>query len=349
MKKILSSAAFLGAIALLLWSCQKDELRVTAAEKATAPGLSASASTLVLEQANGSQPAVTFTFSPADFGFDAAATYTLQVSKKGTSFAGASTTEVAVGRANTRAFTVADLNKELIKVVPAGLASDVEVRVKTEVPGSAIAPLFSNVITMKVTPYRDIINYPSLYVAGNYQGWTPATAPKISSKTNNGEYEGFIFFNNASPEFKIVKGPDWGFGDYGNAGAGKLGNGGPNLTLPEQGHYYVFANTNDLTWRTTKINSWGLIGSATPTGWGADTDMTYNDATKTWSITINLVKGEVKFRANDDWGSLNFGDNGADGIPDFGGANIDVPTAGNYTVTLDLGIGGNWAYTIKRN
>ncbi len=68
----------------------------------------------------------------------------------------------------------------------------------------------------------------------------------------------------------------------------------------------------------------------------------------TWTITMNLNVGELKFRANDDW-ALNFGDNDNDLKPDYGGNNIQITSAGNYTITLDLGLAGNYAYSIRRN
>ncbi len=47
------------------------------------------------------------------------------------------------------------------------------------------------------------------------------------------------------------------------------------------------------------------------------------------------MAGEVKFRANDDWG-LNYGDNGNDALLEAGGANIAIPTLGRYTIKLYL-------------
>ena len=81
---------------------------------------------------------------------------------------------------------------------------------------------------------------------------------------------------------------------------------------------------------------WGIIGDATPNAWNdPDTDMTYDAGTSTWRITLDLVVGQMKFRANDDW-AWNYGDNGADGSLENDGDNIVVDTAGNYTVVLDF-------------
>jgi hypothetical protein len=95
-------------------------------------------------------------------------------------------------------------------------------------------------------------------------------------------------------------------------------------------------------------NTWGIIGSATPGGWNSDTDMPYDFCTRTFHAPrIALVAGEYKFRANDDW-ALNYGDNGADGVLESGGANIVLTTAGNYDVQLDLNDAAKPKYIVTR-
>jgi len=346
----------LGIAAITFSSCEKDEVR-TVLGVGSAPTLQSSATTLVLLQANANNDAVKFTYTPASFGFDAAVTYVLQISKGGTSFASASTTEV--GLSNTppleKSFKVVDFNRELLKIINYGVATPVEVRVKSTVAAAA-SPTYSNVVTMTVTAYRDIIKYayPSaLNLAGNFQGWDPGTAPQIV-KQNNGGYngfEGYIVFNSTTPEFKMVKGDNWGAGDYGSAGGNALGNGGPNLTLPGggpglTGYYRIRANETNMTWSNTKINTWGIIGAFN--GWGSSVPLTFNASTGVWSITRDMPTGEFKFRANDDWG-INFGDNGGDFKPDYDGSNLNITAAGNYTISLDLSVGGNYAYTLKKN
>jgi hypothetical protein len=264
-----------------------------------------------------------------------------------------------MGNKLTHTFTVGDFNAKMQDIIPYGSVQQVEVRIKSEISAS-VDPVYSNVVTMTVTAYRDIVNYEfpqALRIAGNFQGWSPSTAPKIVDKfasgTTGSNYEGYIYLNNASPEFKMVKGPDWSAGDFGSAGGNALGNGGPNLTVAGgSGVYLIRANTNSMTWSNEKITTWGIIGSATPGDWGSSTPMTFNPADGTWSITLNLLGGagrEMKFRANNDW-AINFGDNApADNKPDYGGDNIKIPADGNYTIILDLGLGGNYAYSVRRN
>ena len=82
--------------------------------------------------------------------------------------------------------------------------------------------------------------------------------------------------------------------------------------------------------------NWGIIGSATPTGWGSDTNMDYSLSTHLYSITMPLIGGqEFKFRLDDGW-SVNFGDNGNDGVLDGNGSNIPVPVTGTYLVVANF-------------
>ena len=358
MRLSLNKIILVGAVAVAFSSCKKDEVK-TILNVGSSPGLQSSATTLVLQQANAGNDAVKFTYTPATFGFDAAVTYVLQIAKGGTNFASASTTEVGLSNASPleKTFKVVDFNRELLKIINYGTPTPVEVRVKATVAAAAPAT-YSNVVTITATAYRDLITYTypnALNVAGNFQGWNPGTAPQIVKQNNGGfnGFEGYIIFNAATPEFKLVRGDNWGAGDHGDAGNGTLtAQGGSNLKLPSggaglAGYYRLWANTVDLTWGYQKIDTWGIIGAFN--GWGSSVAMTFDPATGVWSITRDMPAGEFKFRANNDWGT-NFGDNSpADFKPEYNGANLSITTAGNYTISLDLSVGGNYAYTIKKN
>jgi starch-binding outer membrane protein SusE/F len=363
MKANFKIAFLLGVASMVLGSCEKEETRAV-----LNPGgsivLTSTQNTLVLTQPNAANNAVIFSWGAASFGYDAAITYSVQLAKAGTNFASpATTTEVNVGTALTKTFTVGDFNAKMQEIINDGVATGVEARIKADV-GSGVTPIYSNVIAMTVTSYLDIVTYAypaAMNIAGNFQGWDPPTAPQIVNTRNGGYapsgpgtgYEGYIIFNNATPFFKIVKGNNWGAGDYGGSG-GTLTNGGSDISLPSGGAgiaglYRLRANPTAMTYSFDKINTWGIIGNATPGGWGASTAMTFSPSNGSWTITANLVVGEMKFRANDDW-PINFGDNTpADGKPEYDGNNIPVTVAGNYTITLNIGIGGNYTYKLKKN
>jgi starch-binding outer membrane protein SusE/F len=354
MKAIIKYFSFLLVVTTLFLSCKKDETRVVAS--AGKPGtLTASTTTPTVAQATASTNAVTFTYTAPSFGYDAEVDYTLQFDKKTGTFS--SPAEVSLSRTGSKTFTQGELNAMAISAGLNANASDtLQVRVKYAVHNTtAISAVYSNIVKLVLTPYFDVIVYEfpkALRLAGNYQGWNPATAPKIVDKAATGStgsnYEGYINFTDPSPEFKMVKGDNWGAGDFGMVNSTTLSNGGSNLTLGGgAGVYKINANTAAMTWSATKITTWGIIGDATAGGWGASTPMTFDGGYK-WTITTNLVAGFVKFRANDDWG-INFGDNSPrDNKPDYGGDNIPVAVAGNYTITLDL-LAGNYNYSIKKN
>lgn len=172
-----------------------------------------------------------------------------------------------------------------------------------------------------------------IYVPGNHQGWSPATAPRLYGANFDGYYSGFSCLDGG---FKFTKGPDWAFGEY-NWGSftshpeGFTGEGGGDITCTVKDFYFIEANVAEGTLKATPT-TWGIIGDATANGWDSDQDMTWNAEKQCWCATITLTDGTIKFRANDGW-DINFGGN-----PDnlsAGGDNIPV-TAGTYDIDLYL-------------
>jgi hypothetical protein len=238
--------------------------------------------------------------------------------------------------------SVSDLNAKLLPLlfdpkVPEALP--MEFRIKALVKDNngatidSIKPVYSGVTQQSITPYYVPIVYPLLNVPGSYQGWNPAdSVTTIASVKSNDKYEGYMWFP-ASTEFKYAKGSwDANWGD--NNADGSLEKDGANIVAAEEGYYKLNVDLVGLT-HTFLKTTWGVIGSATPTGWDSDTDMTYDAANKVWTVTMDLTAAEIKFRANNSW-DLNYGDDGGNGSLEAGGANIVVPSAGNYTITLNL-------------
>jgi hypothetical protein len=186
--------------------------------------------------------------------------------------------------------------------------------------------------------------YDLLYVPGDYQGWNPGIAPSLGSANADGSYESYINIPaGGSYEFKLTSLPSWSGTTYGDGGSGTLSTTGGNLTVPAGGYYHLLANTTANTWSAT-ATTWSMIGDFN--GWGADADMTYDASKKTWTGTIVAgADGGFKFRANHDWG-LNYGDDGADGSLEAGGANLAV-TAGTHTITLYLNNSGYYTYSVQ--
>ena len=314
-----------------------------------------SGETVELSPSTPDNPALVLAWEDMDYTTPTAVTYTVEVAPAGTEFAEpmalATTTNTYIS------INSATLNQAALDMfLPPFTQSGMDVRIKATIGTMGEQATYSNVITYMVTPFSNEL--PKLAVPGNHQGWAPdaADVPLLASagfgETN---YEGYVWLDG---EYKFVE-PDamgnfaWGNTDYGDDGTftGNLKVTDEVNATATAGYYLVRANTGLLTYSATPAN-WGLIGSATAAitggdGWGSDIDMTYNAETKTWSLTVDLAAGEVKFRANDDWG-LNYGDNNADSSLEEGGANIAVG-GGNYTITLDLSTPREYTYTIQQN
>ncbi len=116
--------------------------------------------------------------------------------------------------------------------------------------------------------------------------------------------------------------------------------GGSNIPIPAAGEWTVTFNSNTGAYKFVYTSDIGIIGSATPGGWNDDTNMYYDplDSNK-YFLTLNLIQGEAKFRANDawdiNWGAIDF----PSGIGLPGGANIPIPAVGKYLVKFDKATG----------
>ncbi|MGL4292121.1 MAG: Outer membrane protein SusF domain-containing protein [Bacteroidales bacterium] len=171
---------------------------------------------------------------------------------------------------------------------------------------------------------------PYLYVPGNHQGWSPPTAGYVFSNDMT-NYQGFF---NLDGEFKFTGERNWDGTNYGNGGDNTLStdNGAGNMKV-DKGFYLLEANIVAMTWKATPIETFGLIGDATPGGWDNSTPMEFDPLTSTYTVTADLIEKEFKFRANNGW-DINLG--GELNNLTFGGDNIKVSVAGKYKITLDL-------------
>lgn len=351
MKKINYILSF--AFLLMLFACATEEFEPVV-NIGNAPVLNVPAASVVLEEANAGQSIGAFSWTKADFGFPAATTYILEMDKAGNNFNNAFT--MATTNETQVAFTAGEFNNKMLTFgLPGDWTSEVEFRVLATV-SQFVDTVVSAPAPMTVTTYDVIVNYPKLYVPGSYQGWDPSNEKTVVySVKSNDRYQGYFWFPDEVNEFKFTKVPAWEepntIGDpdpAGQSGTLQIGNwGGNNIKVTTgAGYYLIKADLIAKTYSATKTE-WGLIGSATPGGWDSDQNMTYDIDNGVWTITLDLVAGDIKFRANDDW-ALNYGDDGPDGKLEQDGANIAIATAGNYTITMNLEA-ALYTYSIVKN
>ncbi len=195
--------------------------------------------------------------------------------------------------------------------------------------------------------FTTLADITKLYVVGDYNGWTNdknvETEYIISTAESAGEAEGYIYLKAGGIKF-IMELSSWDDATtFGDDGSGKLTNPGGNISIPEDGYYKLTANLSTMTYSILKLD-WGIIGNATPGEWATDTPLLYDADLRILYGGFSLGDGELKFRANNDWG-YNFGSDDADGNLQAGGGNIPV-LAGDYSVTLDLSTPHEYTYRL---
>ncbi len=131
---------------------------------------------------------------------------------------------------------------------------------------------------------------------------------------------------------------NWGAVDF-PSGIGTQG--GADIPIPAAGEFTIMFNSQTGAYNFTVTSAIGIIGNATPGGWDNDTNM-FQDPTDTnkYFITLPLVMGEAKFRANDawtlSWGSTDF----PTGVGStMNGPNIPIPATGKYLINFDKSTG----------
>ncbi len=188
-----------------------------------------------------------------------------------------------------------------------------------------------NQLTYTIEPF-------SLGIVGSgYNNWGATPDFMLEYDQYSDVFRGMVTLLDGEIKFRMNN--DWGtnWGDNGADGTMELN--GANIQSTA-GIYLVKVDLNTLEYEFTKIDYvWGLVGSAY-NNWGASPDAQFR---RDWSQplddvwileNVDLLDGEWKIRANNDWG-VNYGDNGADGTLERDGANLPS-TAGNYTVTLNF-------------
>jgi len=349
MKK-LSLLSILLAGLLVFSSCDKGELGPVMSNEPGSPSITSpeSGQSFTLSEDESDQNLVTFEWENPDYGFSAAPDVTIEMVESGNDFS--DPIEFATTSGTSYSVTVGDMNANLLGLGFTPLQeSNLDFRVKTTLTDTSYV---SETVTLGFTPFSTCEYCPEIYVPGSYQGasgygsnWTPADAPALSTVDLTDNYEGYVYMANGGNQFKFTPERNWN-ADWGdNGGDGTLEPGSANIELADPGYYKMNVNINRLEYSVTNTQ-WGLIGDATGS-WDNDQDMTYDPNNKVWTITLDLTAGEMKFRANDDW-AINYGDNGADGTLEAGGANIAIDSGGNYTIELDLS-GDPYTYSVTQN
>ena len=326
----------------LFTSCEKDGDQVVMLEDPIVPTIQTMPN-LNYDRTKG-EDVLEFVGTPVDPGFSASATYFLEASAASTDFSDLVQLYSGIEVESIK-ITVSDLNQMLLKKLPEDKISSVDFRIRTTllVDGGTGAESFEY---LSATTTADVPVYGLLRLDLNGSGMTQ----KITSPLGDGVYASLVKFNSANP-FTLTD-PETDI-SYGGA-AGALVVDGSSISV-NNGWHILEADINGLTYSMEEYQI-GLIGDATPNGWDdPDTKMEYDLATGTWSITVDLIVGNLKFRKNDGWawnmGYVEGETPSLSGATQQGGYGNDIPIteAGNYTVIFTIFSDDEGAYELIKN
>ena len=336
MKKYMNKFFFLGALLALMGSCEKDTELTTLQEVnfPAAPDLSDNSIQLVQDEQN--EPALNISWEEVIFPIEAPVEYTVQFALPADTIGDSGWDNAISFNAGkdvySKSFQGLDLNQIAEEF---GFEPDVEGDLVVRVLAHMDRTIASQAVGLTVIPFETVITLTEIYLPGAYQGWDPSTALSIPSTGVNGIYQGIINFPEEARDFKITLDRTWAE-NYGGDGSGNLIFDGSNLSVPSGGTYRITVDLNTMRW-SSEPYSFGIIGTATPGGWDADTDMFYDSGAEAWKISVYLQAGAIKWRLNDAW-TVNYGPrNNDEGIAylDDPGAHT-ISEAGMYEVTFKV-------------
>lgn len=316
----------------------------------------------LLTEEEAGETLFSLSWTEADFGFQAAVNYTVELDKSGSDFA--NPTEIVTSTNLTYNLTVSKLNELLTMMeVPSGVQSAMEIRVKASVNDNA-DPLISEVMDFVVIPYS--VKLPPIYLLGDATdpGWdnvnalpAPYMSPGLYGITAHLKAGLYLKFIHTLSQWA----PQWGTDASGTNTEGNLVY-RPTETVADpsgipspavEGDYRIEANIQDLTYVIYPIpNVVYLVGGATSIGWTPTNGLAFTkDGIGKYSLVTDLSTGNggIKIMAGNDgawapqWGTNDVGSNifgplvyrAGDSDPDP--SEIPAPTvAGTYKIEVDF-------------
>jgi starch-binding outer membrane protein SusE/F len=222
--KLLSKLLFIVSITVSLVACEKDENKIFY-EGGTAPALTSTAETLVLDFANGANTALSFNWTNPNYQFTTGISsqdvnYILEIDTVGANFTNPNKSSVSISKELSKTFKVSELNDILLNtlVLKPKVPHELETRIKSTI-GSTAAVLYSNALKLTVTPYAIPPKVPppttgKLYIVGSATngGWNnPVPTPSQEfNQVSETLYEITVDLVGGGAYLLLPKNGDWG-------------------------------------------------------------------------------------------------------------------------------------------
>lgn len=350
-------------LTLSLPACDSDlEKVVYDAETAKPAEISAIPAEITLDPFAEGEDALDLKWIAPDMGFHAEVTNDIEMDLTGKDFSN-SILLTSVKGEEKYSITNAALNSKVMSLLEAYEMeiepTGVEFRIKSSI-SSSTAPLYSNIVSTIITPYTGEIEYPKIWVIGDYCGWSHQNSQFLYSFSGDNHYQGMVDFGNAAANgFKITgvdnwneESMNWGSSGQYPAEAANIqlvaGGSSGNIGCYGQRFYHLSFDTSTLVLTNVlSFNSLSIVGEAGSqvSGWGGqEVDLILDPIKQIFYADVTLDDGEIKIRADHDW-SYALGIAG-EGILSSSGDNIPV-TAGQYRVYVNMNNVSNITFSLN--
>lgn len=338
---------------ILGFSCSDDDKSTVNNGTPAILDLPEEGNTFLLEGDKAKETIATLNWQKSDYGTPTQITYIVEAAVSGTDFK--EPVNAGTSSENTIVLTVAELNSAAIT---AGLGAleegKLDIRIKSTLGTNKEMILYSNVITINVTPYPTIIAKKNLFLVGDATaaGWSENNnnTPLFRDPNNSNLFYYRGYFGAGSIKLLENKG-SW-HPQYGSNGGTTLnvsgldGSNEPNpIAVATAGYYDLVVDIQKMTYSltpytgstTTTYTTIGIVGDPTPGGWNTDTNMTVSSFDPhiwyitTVTLTNSAPEGGLKFRVDGDWAINWGGSTPISGLATLGGPNIPV-TASKYDI-----------------
>ena len=294
---------------ILFLSCKKTGIVIPTGVNAPL-AISVSDSSLVLNQANQNNTAITFNWTTGtNNGNNAAISYSFQMDLKGKDFG--NPVSVDLGKQTyTLNYTTGQLNDSVIKhwnITP-GTPANLEARIIANVSGSSLPPQISNIKEIVVTPYKPVSA--TLYIVGDATA-TGLNLSTADSLTPDALVPGLFHYQGTLTPgyFKFITTlglplPSYNEGSDSNHIILRQSNSDPNnqFAIYNASVYQISVNLITLTISYTPaalplFKQLWIVGDATPNGWNINVpNKMYVDVFNPFVFRYNevLAVGEFK-------------------------------------------------------
>ena len=342
----------------LFFACEEVE-REPVVQPGDAPVLltPSTGTSMEFEKLGADENTVSFSWSKADFGFQSAISYTLQIDLAGNDFSEA--LNLVTTSDTSAVLTQMAMNTKLLGFgLPTAEATALQARV-IAVVSQYVETLYSATIDLTITPYAS--TFPSIYMIGAATGgWDPSLAVEVVSTGEPYQYTTIAYFDNADGRnFRFFNKPDWNesLGGYDvfptfptDLLAEATEDSDPNFNfIGTPGWYEMFVDTQAGTITMTAVDkpAMYLTGDATH-GWSWDDPVTEIAwvGYKIWEGDVAFTQGGAfRLFAQKDWGPTSYG---YDVIVNYDTNYIDImeghadpnwqflKSSGTYHVKVDL-------------